>query len=249
MQVDGIVPGQIGEGFRKLLKPAVVRVASVARAGIDVRPERGPMSPIVALLERLRARYQELSDGEVATYIPELARVEPDRFAIAIATVDGAVYAVGDAEVRFTIQSMSKPLTYAAALEAAGETAVRRKIGVEPTGDAFNAITLSPNTGMPLNPMVNAGAIAATGIVPDRFERPVEFEFASELSDDPLFALYQRFAGRALTIDHSVYRSEGETGHRNRAIAYLELSSGRCFKHLPFETFLISSDFESGLFN
>ena len=193
---------------------------------VDQRPDRGPMSPIVALLERLRARYEDLSDGNVATYIPELARVEPDRFAIAIATVDGAVYAVGDAEVRFTIQSMSKPLTYAAALESAGETAVRRKIGVEPTGDAFNAITLSPNTGMPLNPMVNAGAIAATGLVPDHFDRPTEFEFASELSDDPLFALYQRFAGRALTIDHSVYRSEGETGHRNRAIAHLLKGTG-----------------------
>ena len=118
--------------------------------------------PLEATIEALLPEATLESLLPLATYIPELARVEPDRFAIAIATVDGAVYAVGDAEVRFTIQSVSKPLTYAAALEAAGETAVRRRIGVEPTGDAFNAITLSPNTGMPLNPMVNAGAIAAT---------------------------------------------------------------------------------------
>jgi glutaminase len=196
------------------------------RSTVDLRPDRAPMSPIVALLERLRVRYQDVTDGAVATYIPELARVDPDRFAIAIATVDGALYAVGDADTRFTIQSMSKPLTYAAALEAAGEPFVRSRIGVEPTGDAFNAITLSPNTGMPLNPMVNAGAIAATGIVPDHFATPTELDFASEIADDPLFALYQRFAGRALTIDQAVYRSEGDTGHRNRAIAHLLKGTG-----------------------
>ena len=184
------------------------------------------MSPIVALLERLRARYAEITDGHVATYIPELAKVDGERFAIAIATVDGALYAVGDSDVRFTIQSMSKPLTYAAALEAVGETSVRRRIGVEPTGDAFNAITLSPNTGMPLNPMVNAGAIAATGLVPDHHDIPFEIDFASEIADDPLFALYQRFVGRPLSIDPAVYRSEGETGHRNRAIAHLLKGTG-----------------------
>ena len=93
-----------------------------------------------------------------ASYIPELASVDPDLFGICLTTVDYAVYEAGDTRAGFTIQSMSKPLTYGLALERWGEQVVRSRVGVEPSGDAFNEISLGPATGAPLNPMINAGA-------------------------------------------------------------------------------------------
>ena len=103
-----------------------------------------PSSPILDYLDSLRARFGELSDGNVASYIPELARADPDEFGICIATRDGFVYEVGDSRRLFSIQSISKPLTYGLALEQNGEDAVLAKIGVEPSGDAFNAVSLRP---------------------------------------------------------------------------------------------------------
>jgi glutaminase len=122
-------------------------------------------APVTRYLERLHSRHANLTDGAVATYIPELSRADPRWFGIALTTVDGMTYEVGDSGQPFTIQSISKPLTYGLALEDIGEAAVRRRIGVEPTGDAFNSITLAPGTGSPLNPMVNSGAIAAASLV------------------------------------------------------------------------------------
>jgi glutaminase len=126
-------------------------------ASVDARSP----SAVAEYLERLHARHDALDDGEVATYIPELSRVDPSLFGICIATVDGAVYEAGDTRAPFTIQSMSKPLTYGLALERLGTDSVRSRIGVEPSGDAFNEISISPLTGMPRNPLINAGATFA----------------------------------------------------------------------------------------
>lgn len=169
-------------------------------------------SPIQSYLERLHARHAALKSGDVATYIPELGKADPEWFAICLATTDGQVYEVGDARQTFTIQSISKPITYGLALEDQGYDAVLAKVGVEPSGDAFNSISLDPETGCPLNPMINAGAIATTSLVAghsedDRFER--------------LLTVFSHYAGRRLEIDASVYRSEKETGHRNRAIGHM----------------------------
>lgn len=171
-----------------------------------------PQSPILDYLNSLHQRFQGLSSGAPADYIPELAGVEPDRFGICIATHDGFVYEVGDSRHPFTIQSISKPLTYGLALEQNGEEAVLAKIGVEPSGDAFNAISLQPQTGAPKNPLINAGAIAATGMVDgdtvaDKSARILE--------------VFSRYAGRALDVDERVYASESSTGHRNRAIGWM----------------------------
>jgi len=150
--------------------------------------------------------------GEVASYIPELADADPSWFGISMVTADGSVYEVGDTRLEFTIQSISKPLTFALALEAIGEEEVRKHVDVEPSGEAFNSITLQPGTGLPLNPMVNAGAIATTSLIePLGFDRPI----------DRILNEYSAFAGRDLAIDDSVFGSENDTGHRNRAIAYL----------------------------
>ncbi|MCB0863971.1 MAG: glutaminase A, partial [Solirubrobacterales bacterium] len=174
-------------------------------------------SPVQALLERLHERHAGDLSGEVASYIPELATSNPTWFGISMVTADGSVYEVGDTRREFTIQSISKPLTFALALEAIGEEEVRRHVDVEPSGEAFNSITLQPGTGLPLNPMVNAGAIATASLIePLGFEKPI----------DRILHEYSQFAGRHLKVDEQVFRSENETGNRNRAIAYLLKNAG-----------------------
>jgi glutaminase len=150
--------------------------------------------------------------GEVAAYIPELAAADPDRFALALATVDGHVYSVGDADLRYSIQSISKPFTYALALSDLGADEVDAHIDVEPSGEGFNQISLEADTGRPRNPMINAGAITSASLVAGddvehRFERIRSF--------------YSGFADRDLALDDAIHRSELATAHRNRAIAHM----------------------------
>ena len=184
---------------------------------VDARePGAGP-SPLGSVITRAHERHRHTDDGAVATYIPELGRADPTWFGIAAMTLDGTLHEVGDSRVPFTIQSISKPLTYGVVLDELGEDAVRARIGVEPTGEAFNSITLSPVTGRPLNPMVNAGAIAAAGL-----SRAAD----GEGSIRGLLDAYGRFAGRPLAFDRDVLDSERATGHRNRAIAHLLRASG-----------------------
>ena len=169
-------------------------------------------SPVLRMLEGLLDRYRDCREGAPASYIPELANVDPDRFGICVATIDGHVYEVGDARHRFTIQSISKPFVYGLALDDHGSEVMARKVGVEPSGDAFNAISLRPEDGRPLNPMINAGAIATTGQVraADATERMSR-----------ILAMFGRYVGRPLDVDEAVYESEARTGHRNRAIGHL----------------------------
>jgi glutaminase len=167
---------------------------------------------IEGFLAELHARYAAVDDGAVATYIPELAKANPSWFGISLATTDGHVYEVGDSRQEFTIQSISKPFAYGLALEDRGLPAVLGKVGVEPTGDAFNSISLQPGTGRPLNPMINAGAIATTSLVSGATADDVTSRLVKVLS---------LFAGRPLGINETVYLSEKETGHRNRAIGHM----------------------------
>src|SRR5215204_6803122 len=169
-------------------------------------------SPIQDYLQELHARHMALRDGQVATYIPELAKANPDWFGISLVTTDGHVYEAGDSRQHFTIQSISKPFVYGLALEDNTRAEVMKKISVEPTGDAFNAISLEPGTGRPRNPMINAGAIATTSLIAGK-------SAATRLGR--LMEMFERYAGRKLSLDNSVYRSESETGHRNRAIGHM----------------------------
>lgn len=166
-----------------------------------------------ATLNELHQRYRGLSTGRVADYIPELARSDPSWFGIAVATVDGQVWAVGDHDRPFTIQSICKPFSYGMALEDHGREEVLRRVGVEPTGDAFNShIKLEAATKRPHNPMVNAGAIAVASLI---------------AGQDPtqrlnrVLAAFSRYVGREVLVDMPVFLSERTSGHRNRAIAHL----------------------------
>src|SRR6266542_2575284 len=149
--------------------------------------------------------------GSVADYIPELGNADPAHFGISLATLDGHVYEVGDTKVPFTIQSMSKPFVFALALDTLGAARVESVIGVEPSGDPFNSIRLNAENH-PFNPMVNAGAIACSGLI---------YEAKGDDAFDYIRQALGRFAGRDLDIDDAVYASESTTGDRNRAIGYL----------------------------
>lgn len=168
-------------------------------------------------LDELYDRYRGLNDGKVADYIPELAKADPSLFAISVVTCDGTRYSVGDWGHEFTIQSVSKPFVYGMALEDYGREEVLKRVGVEPTGDPFNAIEVDDLSKRPLNPMVNAGALATSCLIrgenpSHRFNRLLEF--------------FSRFTGRPMSADMSVFLSEKATGHRNRAIAHLMLNFG-----------------------
>jgi glutaminase len=148
----------------------------------------------------------------VATYIPELSRADPEAFGIALVTVDGHVYQSGDSRQPFSIQSISKAFVYGMALEDSGERQVAEKIDVEPSGEAFNSISLEQKTGRPRNPMINAGAIVATSLVNGD---------DGEAKLQRILGKFAAYTGRTLEIDESIYASEKITGHRNRAIAHL----------------------------
>ena len=168
-------------------------------------------TPLLQFLEQSLRKHAADKSGAVANYIPELAKANPAHFGISLATIDGHVYEVGDSAVPFTIQSISKAFVFALALETVGPQAVEEMIGVEPSGDAFNSIRLN-SRNRPFNAMVNAGAIACSGLIYKAEKRDAFERIRESLS---------RFAGRQLSVDDAVFASESATGDRNRAIAYL----------------------------
>jgi glutaminase len=173
--------------------------------------------PLQHAIEDLHARHRSSTDGHVATYIPELGLANPDDFGISLVTASGEAFETGDHCRSFTIQSISKPLTFGLALEELGEEEVSRRVNVEPSGDAFNSIELQSGTNRPHNPMVNAGAIAVTALLHHRY---------GENTFEVILDRLSRAAGRKLSVDERVFESERRSGHRNRAIAHLLLNFG-----------------------
>lgn len=174
-------------------------------------------SPLRKKVIEWHASIRQNHEGTVATYIPELAKANPDCFGVSMVSVAGQSIDIGDAHVPFTIQSVSKPFLYGLGLEDHGREAVLAKIGVQPVGEAFNTISLDEATNRPFNPMINAGAIAAADLIqgsdyPERVTR--------------MLAMFKRYCGHEVHIDSAVFASERTSGHRNRAIAHLMLNFG-----------------------
>jgi glutaminase len=177
----------------------------------------GSLGELEVLTEQLHARFLDNLDGEVADYIPELTKVAPDQFGIALGLPDGRIVSAGDAKVEFTIQSISKAYTYALLLDMAGADEALKIVGVQPHGEPFNTISLDARSNRPFNPMVNSGAIAVAG------------RLTQLLGEDAFERIALRFseaAARSLTVDDAVFRSERDTGHRNRAIGHLLRAAG-----------------------
>ena len=171
-------------------------------------------SPIPSYLDEVLQSVEADRTGVLANYIPELAEVDPERLGASIAMVDGELYASGDTDSLFTIQSISKPFVYALALADRGFEKVLDKVGVEPSGEPFNEISLEDSSGRPLNPMINAGAITTHSLVGTETMNPAE-------RMERVISGLSAFAGRSLDVDEAVYSSEIEHAHRNLAIAHM----------------------------
>ncbi|MEE6286928.1 glutaminase A [Georgenia sp. MJ173] len=174
---------------------------------------------VEGLVAEAYERYRHRDDGAQADYIPALAEADPAHFGLCVARTDGAMHVAGDADVTFSIQSVSKAFVYALVCEAHGHEVVRERVGVNNTGLPFSSvIALELNDGHPMNPMVNAGALVTTSLMPGETAAATWEHLRSGLS---------QFAGRDLATDDVVYRSESATNQRNRAIAQLLESYGR----------------------
>ena len=173
------------------------------------------------LVAAAHERFRDLDDGEVADYIPVLARVSPDLFGICVAGVDGEVFSVGDGGHPFSVQSISKPFVFALVCQALGADRAREKLGVNGTGLPFDSVmAIELSRDRTTNPMVNAGAIATTSLVPGATTE-AKWRFVQEGMS--------RFAGRELAMDDEVYESEAATNLRNRSIAHLLEGYGRLY--------------------
>jgi len=166
------------------------------------------------------AKYKDLKDGKNADYIPILTETPSDLFGVVIVSKDGKVYSAGDVDYVFSIQSVSKPFTAALVMSEQSPEVLKEKIGVEPTGMAFNSKLALAVYEDSVNPLVNAGAIAAVSLVQATSEQERWNKVQQNLSD---------FAGRPLTVLEKVYESEYTTAFGNRGIANLLYNWGRLY--------------------
>jgi glutaminase len=176
-------------------------------------------SPIPDYLANVLNQVRPVETGAVADYIEALAEADPSKMAVALATVDGNLYSAGDDQVEFSIQSISKAFVYALAIEDQGLERVLDLIGVEPSGDAFNKLSLQKDTSRPMNPMINAGAIATHSLV-------VGPDATAEQRIDRILTILSKLAGRQLFVDEAVYEAEYKDANRNLGLGYMLKAAG-----------------------
>ncbi|MGE6918838.1 glutaminase A [Achromobacter kerstersii] len=175
------------------------------------------LNTLKAAVAAAYAQHHAAPGGANADYIPYLAKVPSDLSGVVAVTVDGDVFAAGDTDYPFAIESISKVCTLALALEDVGPDAVQEKIGADPTGLPFNSvIALELHGDKPLSPLVNAGAMSTTSVikastVEERWTRILDMQ--------------SRLAGAKLEMSHDVNQSEQSTNFHNRAIAWLLYSA------------------------
>ncbi len=161
---------------------------------------------------------RDFQNGEVASYIPQLARVDPEMYALACTTIDGQQFSFGNDDEIFCAQSTCKPVTYAIALDTVGRNMVHQHVGREPSGRSFNELTLNAN-GLPHNPMINAGAIICASLIRPHLSLADRFDY--------VMGVWRALTGgRKVSFDNSIYLSEKETADRNFALAYFMRENG-----------------------
>ena len=176
---------------------------------------------ITALVNEAHARFKSNTDGENSQVYPALARAPSELFGVCVVGVSGNVYAAGDTDHEFSIMSVSKPFVFALVCQQMGAEQAREKLGANATGMPFNSLgAVERSADGRTNPMVNAGAIATTSLVPG-----ATFEAKWQFIYDGLC----RFAGRKLPLNDEVYASATETNFRNQGIARLLQSFGRIY--------------------
>jgi glutaminase len=185
-------------------------------------PLTGQAQDIQAAVNAAYTKYKDIKEGKNADYIPALAKVDSKIYGIAVITTDGKVYSAGDLKSEVSIQSISKVFTMAKVMEESGADAIEKRIGVDATGLRFNSIVAvewaQKGLGGPeMNPLVNPGAITATSMVQGKTRDEVWKKILNFHSD---------FAGRPLTVNQEVFKSEADTNQRNQAIGALMYAYG-----------------------
>ena len=211
---------------------ATKRIVSTGACGLVLGALVAAMPPVGAQMsgdaqKAVDAAYEKfrgLKEGKNADYIPALAKVDPNLFGITLVTIDGKVYSAGDVKTEVSIQSISKVFTMAQVIQEQGPEAIEKRIGVDATGARFNSIIAVEavrsvvGTGAPeMNPLVNPGAISATSMV------------QGSSSDDvwkKIIGFHNAAAGRELSVQQDVYKSESDTNQRNQAIGAMMLADG-----------------------
>ncbi len=205
-----------GEGATAPVANAPVSAPNAANGTMaPARATAYRAADVEAAMQKAYTKYKGLAEGKNADYIPALAKVDPNLFGIAVVTVDGTVFEVGDSSHAFAIESTAKPFVVARVMQEMGPRAVEDKIGVNASGLPFNsiiALEINKETHPAMNPLVNAGAITTVSLV--KASSPEE-------RWQNVLGTLSSFAGRGLTMNEEVYRSEAETNTRNRAISWL----------------------------
>lgn len=199
--------------FRRILIAIVVAAFVAAPAAWAQSP-----AEIDAALKAAYEKYRNLKEGANADYIPALAKVDSNIYGIALVTVDGKVYTVGDIQSEVSIQSISKVFTMALVMEEQGVEAIRDNMGVDATGQVFNSIVaVEQYKGAEMNAMVNPGAITTTSMVSGKDRAEIW---------NKILAWHGEFAGRKLAVNQEVFKSEADTNQRNQAISMLMYAYG-----------------------
>ncbi|HEU5112287.1 MAG TPA: glutaminase A, partial [Acidimicrobiia bacterium] len=189
-----------------------------AGAQAQSKTKAAAANPYQGALDAAYAKFKDLQEGKNPDYIPALAKVDPNIFGIALVTTDGKVYTTGDITSEVSIQSISKVFTMAKVIEEQGADAIEKNMGVDATGQVFNSIVaVEQYRGSEMNAMVNPGAITATSMVSGASREEIWNKILSTHSD---------FAGRPLTVNQEVFKSEAETNQRNQAISMLMYAYG-----------------------
>ncbi|KAA8886252.1 glutaminase A [Nocardia colli] len=189
-------------------------IARALRGDLVIPDFASLTTDITEIYDQLRS----VESGRVADYIPQLGRVDPQRFGVALCTTDGQRFAVGDAEISYCVQSVSKPINYCLALEEHGAEVVHSHVGREPSGLGFNELSVNSD-GLPHNPMINAGAIMSTSLL--KPAAPISDRFA-HVADT-----WRRLtAGGSVGFNNAVYLSERKTADRNFALGYFMREHG-----------------------
>jgi glutaminase len=195
-----------------LLTAAALCAATTAWAQVPSKAD------VDAAMKAAYDKYKGLKEGANADYIPALAKVDSNIYGIAIVTVDGQVYTMGDVKSEVSIQSISKVFTMALVMEEQNPEAIESNMGVDATGQVFNSINaVEQYKGAEMNAMVNPGAITATSMV----KGASRDEIWKKILD-----WHGQFAGRTLGVNEEVFKSEADTNQRNQAISMLMYAYG-----------------------
>ncbi|XP_053974563.1 glutaminase kidney isoform, mitochondrial isoform X2 [Hylaeus volcanicus] len=200
------------EQFRRVINPNIVLISRAFRHQFIIPDWSG----FTKHIEDFYWKCKSNSEGKVASYIPQLARMNPDYWGVSVCTIDGQRFSIGDTSIPFTLQSCSKPLTYAIALDRLGQEVVHQYVGQEPSGRNFNELVLDYNK-KPHNPMINAGAILVCSLLKSLIKPEMtlaeKFDFAMNY--------FKKLAGgENLGFNNAVFLSEREAADRNYALGF-----------------------------